>query len=401
MIAAVVFDRSPRDAGVLGAGLLHGGLVVGALSLASTAGPVGRAAIALLLAVGTCWGSNTVSHIHLHGPLFRGRAANRLFSLYLSVLLAVPQTWWKRRHLVHHGAPAGVLGWMGWAEIGAVAASVAAFAACAPALFASVLLPALLLGFGLCAIQGWQEHARGEAGVDHHGWLYNRLWFNDGFHAAHHRAPGAHWTSLPGQAADADVVSPLPPLARWLDGLPALGNRLAAALLDVLERATLGSRLVRWFLLATHRRAWRSLLAMVDRRELREVTIVGGGLFPRTALVLADLLPAARLTILDAQPAHLERARAFLGPVTAVRFVAARFEASAAGADLLVVPLAFRGDRARLYRDPPAPLVVVHDWLWRVRGASGRPVSLLLMKRLNLVRGRLDQSGPASGVIAA
>jgi len=39
------------------------------------------------------WGANTISHIHLHRPLFRGPAANRLFSAYLSVLLAVPQRW--------------------------------------------------------------------------------------------------------------------------------------------------------------------------------------------------------------------------------------------------------------------------------------------------------------------
>ena len=53
------------------------------------------------------WGSNTVSHIHLHAPLFRGEGANRAFALFLSVLLAVPQSWWKLRHLEHHGFPRG------------------------------------------------------------------------------------------------------------------------------------------------------------------------------------------------------------------------------------------------------------------------------------------------------
>jgi hypothetical protein len=56
-----------------------------------------------------------------------------------------------------------------------------------------------------------------------------------------------------------------------------------------------------------------------------------------------------------------------------------------ADCDLVVFPLAFVGDRSALYRDPPAPIMLVHDWIWRRRGASAM-VSLVLLKRLNLVR---------------
>ena len=36
--------------------------------------------------------------------------------------------------------------------------------------------------------------------------------------------------------------------------------------------------------------------------------------------------------------------------------------------DLVVIPLAFVGDRESvLYRAPPAPRVLVHDWIWRRR----------------------------------
>ena len=385
MIATRLFRASPRDALVLGAALAHGAGLVAALTLAAAGGPAVRAAVVVLLALAMCWGANTVSHIHLHAPLFRGPGTNRAFSLYLSLLLAVPQRVWKVRHLAHHGLRGEPrLGAEGWAEIGAVVAAGLAFAAVAPGLLVTVYLPALLLGLGLCAVQGRQEHARSEPGVDHHGRLYNRLWFNDGFHAAHHRAPGAHWTTLPARAGAGDLVSPLPPVARWLDGLPASLNRLGAGLLDRLERATLGSALVRRFLVATHRRAWIALLATVDRARLREVTIVGGGLFPRTALVLSELLPAARLTIVEARPAHLAPARVFLRGLP-VRLVTGVFPTET-GADLVVVPLAFRGDRGALYRAPPAPLVAVHDWIWRARGESA-VVSLLLLKRLNLVRG--------------
>jgi hypothetical protein len=55
------------------------------------------------------------------------------------------------------------------------------------------------------------------------------------------------------------------------------------------------------------------------------------------------------------------------------------------GFTLVVIPLAYVGNRAVLYDHPPAPFVLIHDWLWRKRGTS-KVVSLLLLKRLNLVR---------------
>ena len=109
----------------------------------------------------------------------------------------------------------------------------------------------------------------------------------------------------------------------------------------------------------------------------------GGGLFPRTALALGRLLPDATLTIVDAQPANLETARGFVDGV-ALRHQ--MFDAATAdGADLVVIPLSFIGDRAQVYRHPPAPAVLVHDWIWRARGDSVT-VSWMLLKRLNLVR---------------
>jgi hypothetical protein len=382
MSALRLLRGSPRDALLVAAAIGHGAVLALGLALAARGGPAVKASVVLLLALAMCWGANTVSHIHLHGPLFRGRAANAAFSLYLSLLLAVPQRFWKRWHLAHHGLAGERPGAQGWAELGAIAATATGFAARAPAPFVTVYLPAMLLGLLLCAIQGRQEHLRAEAGVDHRGPLYNRLWFNDGFHAAHHRAPTAHWTTLPSRAAGGDMCSGLPPVLRWLDGLP---NRIAAGLLDRLERASLGCTPVRRFLLATHRRAWVSVLSSLEPACIREVTIVGGGLFPRTALVLAELLPSARLTIVEAVPAHLARAATFLTGVP-VRLVTGVYPAGGP-ADLVVIPLAFRGERARLYDRPPAPWLVVHDWLWRRRGRSAI-VSPLLLKRLNLVRSR-------------
>src|SRR5439155_5802354 len=180
-------------------------------------------------------------------------------------------------------------------------------------------------------------------------------------------------------------------------------------------------------ILQKHERAFEVLLPKLG--NVRTVSIVGGGIFPRTALILERLLPGAKLTVLDASEESLRAARPFLnGEVELVRHF---FEVSALGAclknsgaglrpamnerlarentgarrpkgrrdacpttfskhvlrnaDLIVIPLAFIGNRSVIYRDPPAPAVLVHDWIWRRRG-TGVVISLALLKRLNLVK---------------
>lgn len=405
---AGLFQTSNRDILVLAAAVLHGVLATAVLVVAAGDRNLGPCAAAvIILCVAMNWGSNTVSHIHLHTPLFRDARANRAFSLYLSVLLGVPQGWWKLRHLAHHGLPAAqdratrtALHRQGACELATLLALLTGLVLAAPWVFAWVYAPAMLLGLGLCWIQGHQEHARSAAGVDLHAVMYNRLWFNDGFHAAHHRCPGAHWATLPDHAAPGDAVSRWPPTLRWLESLPALGNGVAATAIDLLERLTTRLPAVRRHLLRTHGRAWARLLSQagIDPASIHTVTIVGGGLFPRTALILSRLLPRARLTIVEAVPAHVARARRFLAG-TAATFVEGRLGEGLAGwraavsTDLLVLPLAFRGDRARFYRQPPSPLVVIHDWLWRARGTAGVAVSRTLLKRLNLVAAHGSQVG--------
>jgi hypothetical protein len=125
----------------------------------------------------------------------------------------------------------------------------------------------------------------------------------------------------------------------------------------------------------------RKLLAHIPAPE--RVAIVGGALFPRTALLLQELLPSARLTVIDADAGNIEAAR---GWVRGVEFVHARFpECGTAGYDLVVIPLSFDGGRGPIERDPPAPCVLLHDWIWRPRGES-RVISWALLKRLNLIR---------------
>jgi hypothetical protein len=239
----------------------------------------------------------------------------------------------------------------------------------APWFFVSVYVPGYILGLGLCHLQGHFEHAGGT--TSHYGWLYNRLFFNDGYHVEHHRHPGAHWTRLPLSADPHAQRSRWPPVLRWLDGIN----------LERLEKIALRSAILQRYLIASHERAFRTLLARMPRP--RRVTIVGGGLFPRTALVLRKLLPDARLAIVDAQREHLEIARRFIDGGIELRHQF--FDAhSTDDADLVVVPLSFIGDRRIIYEDPPARAVVVHDWLWKAHGGGVR-ISWLLLKRLNLV----------------
>jgi hypothetical protein len=330
------------------------------------------APVAPVFALGLWWNSNTIAHYFIHQPFFRARWLNRLFGLYQSVLLGIPQTLWRDRHLAHHAGVPWRLRASGQflAEVVLIALLWGALAGFVPRFFLTVYLPGYLAGLSLCWLHGYYEHACGT--VSHHGWLYNFFFLNDGYHAEHHAHPGMHWKRLP------ELVRPGTPVSRW----PAVLRWLDAFSLEGLERWV-----VRWgplqrFVLNRHERAWRRLLPQLQ--SVRRVAVVGGGLFPRTCLLCRKLLPGAELVVIDASARNIETARSFL-PADA-RFIQAWYNPDEHdGFDLLVIPLAYIGDRDVFYRRPPAPAVLVHDWIWH-RHRPGAIVSLLLCKRLNLVK---------------
>ncbi|HWN99802.1 MAG TPA: fatty acid desaturase [Blastocatellia bacterium] len=326
-----------------------------------------------LIAVGLWWNANTISHQFIHRPFFRRRVLNSIFSCYLSLLLGLPQSLWRARHLAHHRAIEGRRDRQDMRvaplDFGAVMALWGGLLIFAPGFALAVYLPGFLIGLGLCYLQGHYEHSRGT--VSHYGWSYNFLFFNDGYHAEHHGRPAAHWRELPGQRAKQVAASRWPPVLRWLE------------LVDLcsLERVVLRFPALQRFVLKRHERAFRRLLR--EAPAFQRVGIVGGGLFPRTALILRRLLSGSRLVLIDQSAANLTVARSFLSGE--VEFINERFEpGKPCDFDLLVIPLAFEGDRPAIYRRPPASVVLVHDWIWRRRGASA-VVSWLLLKRLNLV----------------
>jgi hypothetical protein len=330
------------------------------------------APVAPVIALGVWWNSNTIAHYFIHAPFFRSRRLNLLFGLYLSGLLGIPQTIWRERHLAHH---AGVswrprLSGRVLAEIAVVLGVWLVLLANKPRFFLAVYVPGYLAGLALCYLHGHYEHVHGT--ISHHGTLYNLLFFNDGYHVEHHAAPGTHWTRLPARAAPEAPTSRWPAVLRWLEVFS----------LEGLERWVVRSKLLQCFLLNRHEQAFRVLLPKLPRAG--RVAIVGGGLFPRTLLILQRLLPHARLVVIDRSAVNLATARTF--PLGDVQLVNALYDpALVTGFDLVVIPLAFIGDREAFYRHPPTPAVIVHEWIWRRRGSSAI-VSWFLLKRLNLVK---------------
>jgi hypothetical protein len=324
-----------------------------------------------VIAILLWWNANTVAHNFIHTPFFRTRSLNIAYSIFLSAVLGIPQTLWRDRHLAHHLDQPYVMRrpWLLGAEIGIVAALWITLIAAAPAFFLATYLPGYVIGLALCFLQGHYEHARGT--TSHYGSIYNLCFFNDGYHVEHHHFPGEHWTRLPQRAHGGALESRWPPVLRWLDVVS----------LESLEQLVVRSTLLQRYMLGTHERAFRTLIARLP--PLTHVTVVGGGLFPRTALVLRKLLPDASLTIVERRLEHIEIARRFL-PDSVTYSHEVYDPATAAATDLVVIPLAFAGDREAIYRRTPASYAFVHDWIWN-RRAAGVSVSWLLLKRLNLV----------------
>lgn len=359
MRATSVLRHSPWDGMLVALSLLQGAAMLAAPSIP-------------LIALGLWWNANTVSHNFVHLPFFRSRRLNDLFACYLTLLLGFPQHLWRARHLAHHaGRGDSPVKWTRRIvdEAALVLLTWAAMAIVAPRTFLYTYLPGYLLGLGLCQVQGHFEHAHGT--TSHYGRIYNFLFFRDGLHVEHHAKPSRHWADL--EPANAHASS-WPPVLRWLDEVPVL--------LDWLERLVLRSRLLQALVLRSHQSAFKRSLSGLS--EIRSVAIIGGGLFPRTAIIIRTLLPAASITIIDRNPESLISAKRFLGE--SVFAIERECDASSSfDADLVIVPLALVGDRNNFYIAPPAATVLVHDWIWRRRG-EGTRVAWWLLKRVNLVR---------------
>ena len=172
----LILRYSRRDAVLVVLAGVHGAVLIAAPLLA-------------LVALGLWWNSNTVSHNFIHKPFFRHRAWNRIFSCYLTLLLGIPQSLWRQRHLAHHAGrvwrwhPTPTL----LLESVLVLTLWSALLVWQSVFFLTVYLPGYSAGLALCWLHGHYEHSRGT--LSHYGWTYNRLFFNDGYHVEHHLDP--------------------------------------------------------------------------------------------------------------------------------------------------------------------------------------------------------------------
>jgi hypothetical protein len=371
--------------------LVHGGLVLWTPSIP-------------LIALGLWWSSNTVAHNFIHLPFFRSKQWNVFFSAYLSLVIGIPQRLWRDRHLAHHAEANWRLTWSPQLifETVLIASAWILMIAWEPQFFLKTYLPGYFIGLGLCQLQGYFEHAHGT--TSHYGRLYNLLFFNDGFHIEHHACPWLHWRELPRTKRSGENTSRWPAVLRWLEYSQIRSNErtsfapvpepnaaqppvfhptIWSVSLDSLERLVLRFAFLQKFVLERHERAFQKLLGHLT--NVRQITIVGGGLFPRSALIARRLFPEAEITVIEARPQNIEAARAFIGE--GVRYVHQLYETASETfhADLLIVPLAFLGDRREIYRTSNARHVLVHDWIWRRRGRSV-VISWPLLKRFNLIQ---------------
>src|SRR5215212_5119018 len=81
-----ILRNSKWDVLLVGLALVHGALLLLFPS------PV-------LIALGMWWNANTIAHNFIHRPFFNSRWLNRAFSFYLSLVLGIPQSLWRARHL--------------------------------------------------------------------------------------------------------------------------------------------------------------------------------------------------------------------------------------------------------------------------------------------------------------
>lgn len=208
--------------------------------------------LGLIYAWSITWNINSVSHFFIHNAYFKSPVLNRLFSLIESLSMVFSQTFYDNVHRRHHtgnsdrqdekgetvdwlsiyrygknGEAENVwaytfksyfrddpgqifheirrrspfLAWFGVFEIITVI-SMVVVGFVLNWKFMLFMVPFYYLGNCLSSLNGFYEHWRGNPdlpiawGVSSYSWLYNFIWFNNGYHAEHHYRPKQHWSKM-------------------------------------------------------------------------------------------------------------------------------------------------------------------------------------------------------------
>jgi fatty acid desaturase len=198
-----------------------------------------------------CWNMQCISHNFIHNPFFSNVWLNRTYSVLETIALGVPHVLYHHYHMNHHFGDSDAKGPTGstrdwssiyrygegtapegfWSytllsffrvEVGPVLRTAArhghliqtgvesaalvgfwiAMAVIDWRYFVYFYLPSYYLGWALSYAEGYLEHFGAQPGnqyansVSSYNWLYNLLWFNNGYHQEHHWDPKMHWTRM-------------------------------------------------------------------------------------------------------------------------------------------------------------------------------------------------------------
>ncbi len=198
-----------------------------------------------------CWNLQCISHNFIHNPYFTNVWLNRAYSVLESLALGVPHVLYHHYHMNHHWGDNDAKGPDGttkdWSsiyrhskdekpeyfwkyilvsffrvEVGPVLSvaakhhqvkQVVVESLALGAMWTAMLvvnwryvvffyLPSYYLGWVLSYAEGYLEHYGCQPGnpyansVSSYHWLYNFLWFNNGYHQEHHWDPKMHWSRM-------------------------------------------------------------------------------------------------------------------------------------------------------------------------------------------------------------
>lgn len=248
-----IWKHSRKDALLVGVALLESG-VVAACYIAYQRGAfitlVLLAALRIFLA---CTNFQCVAHNFLHLPFFTLPWMNRVFAVWNTLLLGLPQTVYRHHHLNHHKfnsdyrdidgktqdlssiyrysrLPESAESFLKYVLLGPLRADIvpllktarahndlgkvatetlalvtliAVFVWQAPWFAVQVYLPLWYLSHASAYGENYLEHFGAQPGnrktdsVSCYQHWYNWIWFNNGYHQEHHWRPQIHWTRVP------------------------------------------------------------------------------------------------------------------------------------------------------------------------------------------------------------
>lgn len=200
-----------------------------------------------------CWNLQCISHNFIHNPFFTNVWLNRAFGVLETLCIGMPHQLYHHYHLNHHAGDNDAKGPDGttrdWSSIyrygkgdapegfwsycllsffrveitpvirvcirhgrthvlQAIVETIVLGACWLTMLainwryFVYFYLPSFFFGWVLSYAEGYLEHFGAQPGnpfansVSSYYWLYNLLWFNNGYHQEHHWDPKMHWTRM-------------------------------------------------------------------------------------------------------------------------------------------------------------------------------------------------------------